>query len=220
MGPRDARRLDDRGLDRWLEPLSRERAPATTPRPARSGGRSASPRTCCRPTSTRSRRTSRRCSRRAARSASRPRPRPGRAVLHPPLGPVIPVARLAAGVGVRLDAMAGGRAAARASAPTTASAGDRSSGRSRLARGSLAVWRPVLPESFRQMPRARAADRGLRPDRPSPRTWRSSDSERRAKSPAFRPTLRIGIRNWRRGRDGSDFQRRAISEDSSARRPQ
>ena len=165
VGPRDARRHDDRRLRRLDRAAARatQRA-ATTPRRCRSAGRSAMP--ADRPAAgpRRVRGVRRRDARaRTGRSASSPTARElADAVLHPPLGPVVPP-------------LAGGPAAAYAwtlwpsigllprvrPRRTTASAGARSSGRSCVARRRLAGLAAGPAAAFRQMPQALAADRRL-----------------------------------------------------------
>ena len=137
MGPRDARRLDDRRRRRLARAaVARRAGPRSTRRPVPIGRAFGDPRRdCSRPTSRRSRPTSAdmlgpagpgRASRRLARELAD-------VVLHPPLGarsrhrpwPPIPAG------GLRLDAVAVGRPAAAArSATTTASPGARASGSS------------------------------------------------------------------------------------------
>ena len=160
--------------DAWLEPLSqRASARPSTRRRGRSGGRSASPTRCCRPTSRRSTGMSRDAG--AGRAgpglAGRPRARRGRPAA---------AARAAGPVAATPDA---GGAGVLASVPAAAyawtlwpsvgllPASVRDDyglpwGAARTAVSAWLVagwraWRPLLPASFRQMPKALAADRRM-----------------------------------------------------------
>ena len=151
--------------DAWLEPLVRPGAPRTTRRPARSAGRSAFRSRCYRPTSTRSRTTSTRCSVRAGRSACR-RSRASwpSAVLNPPLAPLARMARGRARVGAYAWTL--WPSVGLLPASVREDYGLRWGVRERLVSAWLVAgwraWRPILPASFRQMPKALAADRRMR----------------------------------------------------------
>ena len=186
---------------RWPSPTRgwnrcrRRGARPTTRRRDRSGGRSASPTPCCRPMSRRSTGMSRRCWRPTGRSGSLRSPvssprsscgrhsrrwprccrsrrrrcgrfceRPGRRLCVDAMA----IGRPVAGVGPRRLRPAVG-------CPRTHRVG--------LAGRRFRAWRPLLPASFRQMPKALAADRRMAGG-PTASRRRS----RRRRWPPFRPS--------------------------------
>ena len=205
MGPRDARRLDDRRRRRLARAARRGPArPLLRRDRCRSGGRSGSRRRSAgRPRRVRGVRR-RRCSRRRGRSRSATSRGTSRARAPPAARTGDPAARAAPARRLRVDALAVDRAAAAVDPRgLRASAGAPWSGPSPA--GSSPAGRRggrLLPAAFRQMPQALAADRRvatLAVDSSishAPGTPRRSGLIRRNRTPKSSDRRRVEAMSW------------------------